>query len=234
MKEKVLVLVSGGLDSVVNLSLACRDGGVFGILHFRYGQKASASELRAVKALAAHYSLRLFVLDLSWLSGLDQGLTQGRIPDYDPARLDDHEYALSTAAAVWVPNRNGLFINAAGAYADRYGLERIVVGFNAEEAATFPDNTEEYMRRATAALEYSSRARPQVFSYTSSLDKAAIVEAGYGAHTPFRHIWSCYRSGARMCGICESCRRLKRALYKSGRFEEYRAVHPRAFSDWGL
>ena len=41
--------------------------------------------------------------------------------------------AKETAHLVWVPNRNGLFINIAASYGDAFGYDHIVVGFNAEE-----------------------------------------------------------------------------------------------------
>jgi 7-cyano-7-deazaguanine synthase len=115
---------------------------------------------------------------------------------------------------VWVPNRNGVLINTAAAFAERLGAERVVVGFNREEAATFPDNSADYLERASRALELSTATQARVFCYTIDWDKSTIVRRLREeiADFPFDLLWSCYEGGTVRCGVCESCRRLERAL----------------------
>jgi len=129
--------------------------------------------------------------------------------------LDDLEVTQATAKGVWVPNRNGIFIHVAAALAERSDAVQVVVGFNREEAATFPDNSAEYMHRVSRALELSTANHVRVASYTVDWDKfrivaemRKIVEKPF----PFELLWSCYEGKERPCGGCESCRRLARAL----------------------
>jgi 7-cyano-7-deazaguanine synthase len=88
----------------------------------------------------------------------------------------------------------------------------VVTGFNRDEAAEFPDNGREYVDRASAALELSTRTGVRLESFTLDMGKREILIEGMDAGAPLSVIWSCYRSGERMCGRCASCRRLRVAL----------------------
>ena len=57
---------------------------------------------------------------------------------------------------MWVPNRNGVFIAIAAAFAESLGADLVVTGFNAEEAATFPDNSAAFAAAATESLRFST------------------------------------------------------------------------------
>ena len=58
--------------------------------------------------------------------------------------LDEMSKIGESAKNVWVPNRNGAFINIAASFCDAYEADYIVIGFNAEEAVTFPDNSTDF------------------------------------------------------------------------------------------
>ncbi|RYD04479.1 hypothetical protein N752_13990 [Desulforamulus aquiferis] len=55
------------------------------------------------------------------------------LPEPTESDLDDYEASANTAAAVWVPNRNGLFVNIGACFAESLGCELVVAGFNREE-----------------------------------------------------------------------------------------------------
>ena len=92
----------------------------------------------------------------------------------------------------------------------------VIAGFNAEEAVTFPDNSPAFISAANKALSYSTLSRVQVLSPTSDLNKTEIVRLGMEIDAPLDLVWSCYEGGEVMCGVCESCMRLRRALVSAG------------------
>ncbi len=221
MKETSLVLLSGGLDSLVNFKKAFDSTEVKLILTMDYGQISAVREIEAASLIAKKYSVEHRAIELDWFADLGFGLKGDNIPDYDPTKLDQLDYAKQTAHAVWVPNRNGILINIAASYADAMNINLIIVGFNKEEAATFSDNTSEYIIKTNEALRYSTQSKTRVHSYTLFLNKAEIVEYGRKIDAPFEFLWSCYHGGNEMCGECESCRRLKRALHENAMEEEF-------------
>ncbi len=216
-RKRSVILLSGGLDSAANLAWCVEQDEPVLALTFRYGQKAQDREVAAAQRLCRYYDVRHEVVELSWLGRLGgSSLTEAKseIPRLAGAGLDDLKQATKTAKAVWVPNRNGVFINIASAFAERVDAEQVVVGFNREEAVTFPDNTVEFLNRASAALEYSTLKKVRAVSYTAELDKREMVQglSKLAKLFPFDFVWSCYAGGEKPCGVCESCNRLKRAL----------------------
>ena len=205
-KPRSIALVSGGLDSVVSLARAVKERRVESVMFFDYGQRARESERVSSMNAANFYGLLFEDVDIRWLealspAGMQIGATRSREND-----------ALTSLEDVWIPNRNGVFLNVAAAYAERYRCDTVVTGFNREEAEEFPDNSADYVQRVNRALELSTRNGVRVESFTIDLDKPAILRLGLELKAPLSIIWSCYRSGERMCGRCASCTRLHAAL----------------------
>ena len=211
---KAVSLLSGGLDSVVATWLAARDMEIVLAITCDYGQRAAAPEILAASQVAAALGVPHQVVPLPWMAEIASGALTDRaqaLPKPSAAELSG-EAAEHSAAAVWVPNRNGLLLNVAAVYAEVMGAGAIICGFNAEEGATFPDNTPEFATAAEHFFSYSTRHGCRVVSPTMEMTKAEIVQAGRDAGTPLDLTWSCYEAGPAPCGVCESCMRQQRAL----------------------
>jgi len=216
---KSVVLLSGGLDSMVAMAAAMQSSQISLALTFDYGQRAARKEAAAAVAIASHYELKHRIIPVDFLAEITTTSLINRaesIPELTVEKLDDKKVTRETADKVWVPNRNGVFINIAAAFAETLGCEQVVVGFNAEEGTTFPDNTPAYMAAVSHALRYSTQNSVKVISPTVNLTKPALVSLGRQLNVPFHLIWSCYHGGEYMCGRCESCLRLKRAMQMEG------------------
>jgi 7-cyano-7-deazaguanine synthase len=215
-----VALLSGGLDSTVATALAHRDGGVALALTVDYGQRGAAAEVKAARAIARELRIRHRTVRLDFLSELATSAlldANAELPTLSPAQLDDTRGAAqSSMRGVWVPNRNGLLIAIAAAFAEGLRADRVVVGFNREEAATFPDNTAEFVERSSRALELSTLNGVRVVAPTAALDKEGIVRRGVEVGAPLALVWPCYRGGPALCRRCESCLRFLRALERAG------------------
>lgn len=211
---KGIVLLSGGLDSTVCLAFALREIEVALCLTADYGQMAAAREIASARALAAHYGLQHAVVDLPFLKGLSEASLFGKspLPELKDSDLDHPERREHAARSVWIPNRNGVLVNVAASYAEALGCERIITGFNREEAVGFPDNSPGFVDAVNDCFRYSTANRVRLVSYTLHLDKTEIVQLGRRLEVPWDLMWSCYRGGSQPCGVCESCLRLRRAI----------------------
>lgn len=212
--EKAIVLLSAGLDCLVSLAMALEQGyDVQAAMTINYGQEAAEREIAYASRICEHYGIVHQVVDVRGITnGIMSGLTTGDIPEMDGRHLDDLTVASETARKVWFPNRNGFFINLAAMYAENTGCTRIITGFNEEEAATFPDNSADFVEAINQSLQYSTSNHVQVISLTQDMRKTEIAGQAVALNVPMALIWSCYHGEEQMCGTCESCQRLRRAF----------------------
>lgn len=217
MKKKSVVLLSGGLDSLANLALALSRTKVVLNLTFDYGQKAVLKEIFSSKKISKYYKIPHKIVKLPWM---DAGISALTSVDFKVPRISqkdlDGGINLKASRKVWVSNRNGVFINIAAYFAETLGADFIVAGFNKEEAGNFPDNSVNFIKAVNKSLSYSTKNKVRVKSFTQNLTKEKIIKAGSKLDVPWKYLWSCYEGGKNMCGSCESCQRLKRALKSSG------------------
>jgi 7-cyano-7-deazaguanine synthase len=200
--ETYISLLSGGLDSVVNLFLA---------------KRAAFPEIKAAKHFTSKLDIPHEVIAIPWLATLtntalvNKGVEIPQIKD-----LDDLKEGKDTASKVWVPNRNGVFLNIAASYAESLGAQYIVPGFNKEEAATFPDNSQAFIDISNKAFALSTLTEVKVKCFTTNLDKVQMAQQAVKLGIDLKKLWSCYESGDDPCLKCESCRRTTRALEVMG------------------
>ena len=206
-----VVLLSGGLDSTAAVALAPDTGcEPAAALFFDYGQHAARKEELAASGIARFYDIPFERIELPWIARFSKSALlagAGEPPRWSPDRLED-----TSPRAVWVENRNGIFINIAAFYAAGQGKDVVVVGFNREEAAAFPDNSGEYVDRVNRALSLSVGRGVRVVAPTLGMTKREIAERSLSLDIPWELLWSCYGGGDLQCGACESCLRLKRAV----------------------
>jgi len=211
---KSVVLLSSGLDSTVNLYEAREKSEVVLALTFNYGQRAAARELERASQIAALAGVPWKSLDITWFSEFTKTSLINRsseVPTGASVSIDDFKVSTDTAKAVWVPNRNGIFLNIGAAFAEGLGASIVVPGFNIEEGATFPDNTQGYLDALTAAFKFSTSNGVRAECFTTGLNKTQIVARGRTLGAPFSLMWPCYFAGSEPCGECESCKRFARA-----------------------
>lgn len=214
--KKVVLLLSAGLDSTVNAFEAMKHHHEIVLaLTFDYGQRAAKKEIECSARIASYLGFPHKVVELPWFKDFNKSsllVEDLEVPVGEKVQIDNLGASEQTAKSVWVPNRNGIFLNIAAAYAEALGAHAVIPGFNAEEAATFPDNSKEFMEAATKGLWYSTSNHVTVGCYTAHLKKPDMVRLGQGLKIPWDLIWPCYFSGDQWCGQCESCQRSKRAF----------------------
>ena len=213
MTKKAIAVLSGGLDSCVATCVYAKEYEIHGIT-FNYGQKSFKQELKASKAICEKMGFTHEVIDLEWLNKIsNSSLTSSKeIPTLTNEDLDDLDKCKQTASSVWVPGRNIVFSAIATSYAESIGASIIIVGWDLEEAATFPDNSKEFLESFNNMLNVGSLENIEIKAPAIDLDKSEIVRLGDKINAPMELSYSCYSGDDKHCGVCESCMRRKRAF----------------------
>ena len=208
MNKKALILLSGGLDSLVALDIIKKQGYKIKALFFDYNQKSYNDELRAVDVISNQYSIEYEIIKLPFLT---------KITNNSLVNPDENDF--DNLKSVWVPNRNGLFLNIAASYCDSLDFDFIVFGANKEESKSFTDNKSEYVDIINKAFEYSTMKHPKVLAPCSEMSKIDLVNYMIDNNLSFRLIKSCYKNtqetGKKHCNQCMSCKLLYNAIMNS-------------------
>lgn len=220
MKRSAITLLSGGLDSTTATAMALGDYEVGLAITFDYSQRAVAKEIDAARSFCLKFGIEHKVINLPWLADItktalvDSGIL---LPESSPDSLDSK--AMERARAVWVPNRNGVFIAIAASIAESRGCNSIVAGFNIEEARTFPDNSQTFIDASNEALKLSTLNTVSIVSPTAAMTKEEIARRFVALDLDPAKFWCCYDGGEKLCGCCESCARTIRAFQTAGGWE---------------
>ncbi|WP_407380201.1 7-cyano-7-deazaguanine synthase QueC [Methanobrevibacter sp.] len=219
--KKAIAVLSGGLDCTVAASVYAKDYEIHAIT-FNYGQKAFTQELNASRRICEKMGFHHHVIELDWLAEISTSSlnTDEDIPEVGYDDLDDEEKSLQSASSVWVPARNTVFTSIAASYAESIGAEIIIVGWNCEEGATFPDNSKEYLNEFNELIKVGSPENIKIEAPAIDLNKEEIVELGLEVGAPMELSYSCYKGEYKHWGVCESCMRRKRAFENLGLKDE--------------
>lgn len=197
---KVVVLCSGGMDSVAALHWAHWRHTVAAVLSFDYGAKHNHREIPCAVAEAGRLELPHRIIALDFIAKLftsDLLRTGGDIPE--------GHYADENMQRTVVPFRNGIMLAAAAGYAESVGAEGLVIAAHGGDHAIYPDCREDFMRAMGDALRLGTYAGIQLLRPFISMTKAQIAAEGARLGVDFSGTWSCYKGGAMHCGKCGTC-----------------------------
>lgn len=212
-RPKGIVLMSGGMDSLVLAAFATRESDV-ALLHVNYGQRTEEKELACFHAAADILGMReRLVADIGYLAAIGgSALTDAGIavPEADLHRPG--------VPATYVPFRNAHFLCIAASWAEVIGAKAIYIGAVWADSSGYPDCRPEFYRAMNEAIRLGTREGSGIAVKAPfvNLKKKDIVLMGKSLGVPFAHTWSCYRNGDRACGRCDSCALRLRAFAEAG------------------
>jgi 7-cyano-7-deazaguanine synthase len=213
---KVIVSLSGGMDSSVCAALAVHNYGAGNVaaLHISYGQRTEAREqasfLGICERLGIHKRL-IFRTPFFRLIG-GSALTDDHIAVPDaPTEIGAH------IPVTYVPFRNAHFLSAATSWAEVLGAELIYIGAVQQDSSGYPDCRPEFYEAFNQAIRTGTKeGRIRIETPLIALRKSQIVMRGLELGAPFDLTWSCYSRDDQACGACDSCVLRLRAFAAAG------------------
>jgi 7-cyano-7-deazaguanine synthase len=210
-----VVLLSGGLDSMVVAGLAREAGYALAALTIDYNQR-HRREIDAARTIAGQLGAVRHVvlpLDLSQFGGSaltdDIAVPKQGVGDDIPA--------------TYVPARNLVFLSLTLAWAEAIGARDVCIGVNALDYSGYPDCRPEFIASfaKTARLATKAGAEGEAFSIHTPLQylgKAEIAAEAARLGLDPALSWSCYdpEPDGRACGLCDSCRLRRKGFAEAG------------------
>jgi len=209
--EKVVVLCSGGMDSVTALYAAYEDHEVVASLSFHYGSKHNDREIPFAKWHSEHLRVPHYTINLGFIGEqFDSDLLKkgGEIPK--------GHYEEESMKKTVVPFRNGIMLSIAAGFAESKGAEGLVIAAHSGDHAIYPDCREDFMQAMGDAIRLGTYAQIELLRPFINTDKAGIAEMGRNMEIDFSKTWSCYVGGEVHCGECGTCVERREAFILSG------------------
>jgi 7-cyano-7-deazaguanine synthase len=211
IKQKVVVLASGGMDSVTALYDAAEKYQVIAGASFDYGAKHNPREI----PFAAYHCLQLqvqhIVISLDFINQLfksDLLKSGGAIPE-------GHYEELSMKQTV-VPFRNGIMMAIVAGYAESVEATGLVIAAHSGDHAIYPDCREEFMKSMGNAIRLGTYQQVELIRPFIKMNKAGIAKRGQELGVDFSQTWSCYKGGDLHCGKCGTCVERREAFMVAG------------------
>ena len=208
---KVVVLLSGGLDSVTALHDAVTVHQVVAALSFDYGAKHHSRELPMAAWHCSRMGIPHRIAPLGFVAEeFSSDLLQrgGVIPD--------GHYEESSMKSTVVPFRNGIMLAIAAGFAESRNAEGVVIAAHSGDHAIYPDCREEFLAPMAQAIRTGTYAGIEVLRPFVATDKAGIVSRGTELEIDFSRTWSCYKGGEVHCGSCGTCVERREAFLLAG------------------
>lgn len=203
MTTHAIVLLSGGMDSTALVGHLLDIGHTVDAVAVDYGQRHRHRELAAARDVAAHYGVRIDLVDLTPVGRLLTGsaLTDPSIP------VPHGHYADESMRATVVPNRNAILIMVAAGVAAARKAQCVATAVHAGDHPIYPDCRPDFITAADQAVRLATDGYGDVHVVAPFVrySKARIAEIGHRVGAPFGLSWSCYEGGTTHCGRCGTC-----------------------------
>ncbi|OCC24229.1 7-cyano-7-deazaguanine synthase QueC [Croceicoccus estronivorus] len=216
--RQAVVLLSGGLDSMVSGGLAREQGYCVNALTIDYNQR-HRREIDAAREIARILDAERHVilpLDLRKFGG--SALTDDIPVPKDGVGAD--------IPVTYVPARNLVFLSLTLAWAEVIGASDIFIGVNALDYSGYPDCRPEFIASFAETARLATKAGAEGSPFTihaplQHLGKADIAREAARLGLDPGLSWSCYDplEDGRACGACDSCR-LRRAGFAQAGLED--------------
>ena len=182
MKRKAVVLLSGGIDSLVIAETELIKGTLAGVVFVDMDHPARVAEEWKVFNFQSRAAVPFKVIRVT---GLDLG-----------------DMADASHASV-VPSRNLILLSVASNVGKGMGGNVILMGANETDAADYLDCRREALAETSRAFE--SMGGLPIEAPLIDQTKVDVIMKARDLGITFKDSWSCYRPGPIPCRMCSSC-----------------------------
>ena len=198
--KKVIITLSGGMDSATVLAKAIAEGRECLAISFDYGSKHNVFENAKAKQLARHYNVPFKLIDLKTvMAGFKSNLMMdgGDIPE---GHYEDESMSLTV-----VPSRNIIFLSILSGLAWSNECSEVWIGIHAGDHAVYPDCRPEFYWKMNEAIQLGTDHKVSLHAPFLHNTKTDILKTGLELKVPYDLTRTCYKHQQTSCGKCGSC-----------------------------
>jgi 7-cyano-7-deazaguanine synthase len=211
-----VVMLSGGMDSLVAAGLAVQVGFELALIHFNYGQRTEEAELRAFRRIAEYFGVpaerRLVAHTNFFAIAGGSALTTGSIA------VPAADLSSKTIPITYVPFRNAVLLSMAVGWAEVLGARAVYYGAVSADSSGYPDCRASFVEAFNRLVDQGTRPESAIEVRAPLVDmtKADIVRLASKMGLPLGMTWSCYSRNDLACGACDSCALRLRGFKEAG------------------
>lgn len=227
--KNAIILVSGGLDSVVTAYYVKKvlkyENIMF--LFFEYSQRPKKEEEYCSRYIAKVLGADFKMIRLPELGKISTAFMhkEGNVPKTTDKDLEDGTKDILTW---WVPCRNSIFLINALAHAESYFLKEnkrydIFIGLKNEGKVHMKDTTKKFVKKMNELGEEATHhGGYKILAPLIDMDKTEVSKLGKELGVPFEYTYSCYIENGfnnkipKHCGECLNCMLRKKGFYWAG------------------
>lgn len=212
IKDKVVVIYSGGMDSFTVLHKAIAQGKDVYPLTFNYGQRHS-KEIEFAANVCRELGISHQVVDISAINQLIAGSSLTTDSDID---IPEGHYAEDSMRSTVVPNRNMILLSMAIAYAVSIEANAVYYGAHSGDHAIYPDCRPEFVHKMNQVSQIANYQPIDIVSPYLDNNKTEILADGLSMGLDYGKTWTCYNGREKACGVCGSCQERLEAFTENG------------------
>ena len=210
MKEKVVIIYSGGMDSYTVLNKALQEGYEAFPLTFNYGQRHK-KEIDVARRVTQELGLTHKVIDITAINELLQG--SSLTSDID---IPEGHYEEDSMKSTVVPNRNMILLSLAIGYAVSIGANKVFYGAHSGDHAIYPDCRPEFVEKMNDVSQIANYESVEIVSPYLQQSKIEILKDGLDMGLDYGKTWTCYNGREKACGRCGACQERLEAFQENG------------------
>lgn len=228
ISKKIIVLLSGGLDSSTLAYLAAKGSQPYlqnrvYTLTFDYGQRHKKELISANKISenigAVEHKIVKFDLTLWGGSALTDFYTE--VPLNRKLEFYRTKLTPKSIPNTYVPARNTIFLSFALAYAEVLKADEIYIGVNSIDYSGYVDCREGFIKKFQELIKVATVAgvngrEIKIKTPLIKMTKAEIIKLGHKLGVNWADTWSCYLGEGKACGLCDSCQLRLKGFMRAG------------------
>ena len=207
MPKKIVIGLSGGMDSATLLGILLEQGYEVHCCTFYYGSKHNKWENRAAENIIDFYQAQdspVFGYVINLVEAFKEFSSNLLLSGEE---IPEGHYNDENMKKTVVPNRNMILTSVMVGLAESIGAEAVALGVHSGDHHIYPDCRLEFIKALDTTVYLSTDKKVQIMTPLIEDNKTSILQKGYSLliKVPYFLTRTCYKDQQLSCGKCGSC-----------------------------